>query len=456
LVTIDGADARDFDDAVAASKTSNGYILYVAIADVSHYVKENTELDRLARDRSTSIYLPDRAIHMLPEVLSAGACSLKPHEDRLALVAEITLSKMGEASGSKFYEATIRSQKRFTYEEVEEFFYNGAPPPALARGIVESMRLLVEISELLRRKRLARGSLDFNLAEAQAHLNGDGEVREISRRERLMSHRLIEECMLAANEAVARFFRARDLDTIFRVHAPPDEEKLAGFHALSASMGLKTNAQSSKELNAFLAKISGKPYERSLNQLLLRAMMQAVYSHKNTGHFALASGDYLHFTSPIRRYPDLVVHRMLKKALNSRRAKPMPEEELAGVAEHCSQRERRAMEIEREVMDLCRTLLVKDRLGESFQVRVCAVMPFGLFVEAEEPYIGGLAPISALGGDRYIFDEMRQHLLGARSGFTFSLGDKLEVILSDVNVAKRQLTFMTKAGQRERGKKRAR
>jgi ribonuclease R len=446
LVTIDGEDARDFDDAVFAEPRGSGWRLVVAIADVSHYVHEGRPLDVEALRRATSVYLPDRVLPMLPERLSAGICSLKPEEDRLCVVADMQIDGRGSLGDFKLYPAVMRSAARCTYNEVQDVL-EGTDVPHRNAFRLHFLRLR-DVARALTRMRQERGSIDFDLPETRIVLDEKDAPVRMEKRERKEAHRLIEECMLAANEAVAKFFQDRRLPTVYRFHDVPDEEKLATFAALAQAHGFKLGGGgkiSSHELNAFLEKLEGHPERRALNQLLLRSMMQAVYSAENVGHYGLAAEHYLHFTSPIRRYPDTLVHRLLKAewARQGHRRGPSEveaeSERLERLAQSCSERERAAMQVEREVVSYYATLLMKDRVGEAFDATVSSVTEFGFFVELDTLFVEGLVKAESLGGASRL-DKVLQQLVYA-SGRKIRVGQSVRVRLVSANTARRQLDF---------------
>ena len=446
LVTIDGEDARDFDDAVWAERRPGGsFRLVVAIADVSHYVQEGAPLDREALARGTSVYLPGRVLPMLPERLSAGICSLLPGEDRLCMVADLEVDRTGRTRSAQIYPGVMKSAARCTYTEVQALLDGQAVPRLEALG--PQLEVLRDVARVLHRMRRRRGAIDFDLPETRVVLDEAGRPSRMERRERKDAHRLVEECMLAANEAVARFFREQELPSVYRYHAPPDAKKLLAFATLAQAHGFLLGASgarlSSRELSDFVEKLAGHPERRALNQLLLRAMMQALYSAESVGHFGLAAKHYLHFTSPIRRYPDLVVHRLLKAHWRRKgKARPPPELEretgrLEQVAARSSERERAAIAIEREVVAYYSALLMKDRVGEDFPSTVSAVTDFGFFAELDEEYVEGLVKAEALGRGFRLDPSL--HALVYPSGRKVRVGQRVQVRVASVNLERRQI-----------------
>ena len=445
LVTIDGEDARDFDDAVHAETHPQGWRLVVAIADVTHYVREGSALDAEALRRATSVYLPDRVLPMLPERLSNGICSLRPDEDRLCMVADMVLDRSGRLVSSELYPGVMRSHARCTYNEVQDVL-DGKDVPH-RNAFRPHFERLMTLARVLTKMRKERGAIDFNLPEHKVVLDDEGRPERMERRERKDSHRLIEECMLAANEAVARFFRESELPSVYRYHGEPDEEKLALFAQLAQAYGfqLRPDEVSPKELNNFMTQLHGHPEERALNQLLLRSMMQAVYTSSDVGHYGLAAEYYLHFTSPIRRYPDLLVHRLLKAhwARDGQQRSPaqLEREELRleDMAAQSSERERAAMQVEREVVSFYAALMMKDRIGEEFDATVASVVEFGFFVELDEVHVEGLVRADAFGpGSRF---DKALHAFVLAGGRRVKVGQKLRVRLANVNLALRRIDF---------------
>jgi ribonuclease R len=446
LVTIDGEDARDFDDAVHVCRVGDGgYRLLVAIADVAHYVKTGGALDREALRRGTSVYFPSMVLPMLPERLSNGICSLNPDVDRLCMVCDLALDSAGRPLQAEIYEGVMRSHARLTYTKVADAL--AGQPEADVRPLLDDLRVAHELAQKLTAQRRQRGSIDFDLPEAKIVLADDGTVKEIVRRPRNDAHRLVEEFMLAANEAVARFFDARGLPTVYRIHDQPDEEKLDAFAQLARLHGFEIPAElSPAALNVLLEKLQGKPQQKALNSLLLRAMMQAQYSPDNIGHFGLAAPTYLHFTSPIRRYPDLMVHRLLKEHW-ARGGRPMRESErkeqeeyLAGIAAQCSERERAAMKAERDIDAFFAALFMTDKVGEEYDAVVAAVTDFGLFCELKDVYVEGLIPKEKL-GEEVELDAEHHRLRVGKSGRSYGVGDELRVRVVEADPVRRRITL---------------
>jgi ribonuclease R len=450
LVTIDGEDARDFDDAVFVEKLpGRGYRLVVAIADVSHYVRPGRPLDGEALRRGTSVYFPGTVLPMLPGRLSNGVCSLNPEVERLCMVADMQFDASGTPGPVEVYPAVMRSAARCTYTEVARMLDGERVPPRefLRDGFVR----MGELQEILGGVRRRRGSIDFDLPESRIVLGADGKVLAIERRPRNRAHRIVEEFMLAANEAVARWFGDRDLPTIYRVHGLPDEEKLETFLAMARSQGFDVPEAGTGPLALadLLERLAGHPQQRALNQLLLRAMMQAVYSPQNIGHYGLAAEHYLHFTSPIRRYPDLVVHRLLREALGeSPGRKPRPGE-LERIAMMASDRERSAMKAERDVNAYYAALFMADRIGERSPGTVSAVVEFGLFVTMDRWWVEGLLKTEDL-GEGFSLDKDGHALVEKRSGRSYRVGDVVEVEVAAVELARRRIDLALVEGGKTR------
>jgi ribonuclease R len=468
FTTIDPETARDFDDAVAMETLPDGGTrLWVAVADVSHYVREGSPVDVEARARGCSIYLPNRAIPMLPEKLSAHLCSLVPEQDRLAMVTRIDYDANLHVRETWFAAAVIHSRARLDYPGV------AAALGGDTRGkrekyepFLPALRAMDAFARRLRVARIARGALDFDLPEAFVELDRDDPalVRDVRKSRRDPAERqaysMIEEFMLAANEAVATSFTVRQELTLWRIHEPPNRVRMEEFVMLARHYGLHVDideARTPKGLRRVLEQLRGHAAEKALSFALLRSLKQATYDVDNVGHFGLASTDYLHFTSPIRRYPDLVVHRRLKQRL-ARDGQPSggwrPEErpdadvraELQGIASSSSFSERQAMEIEREVVDLYRAFFLRDRVGDRFSGTISGVTGFGLFVVVDEPFVEGLVRVEDLPPDSYELDATAAELVGRRGGHTFALGDTLEVEVSSVSVARRRIDFSLPSG----------
>ncbi|MCY3810617.1 MAG: VacB/RNase II family 3'-5' exoribonuclease [Gammaproteobacteria bacterium] len=458
LATIDGADARDFDDAVFAEpKPRGGWRLVVAIADVAHYVKARSGLDRDARERGNSVYLPDRVVPMLPEALSNGICSLVPNEDRLAVVCDMEVSARGRVSSYTFYDAVIHSHGRLTYDAVGAFLSRGNSD--VPDKVAASLKVLHEVYRALRVQRDDRGGLDFDAHETTLRLQ-DGRPVGVDPVERTDAHRLIEEAMIAANVAAARHLEAVGRDhperppPIYRVHEPPAEDKLA---VLAMALGIVGEKLPQGPVTPRdLADVAQRARAKSRwpawvwDALVLRALAQARYEPARLGHFGLALPTYVHFTSPIRRYADLLVHRAIKGEVT-------PRDELHAAAGHISMTERRAEDVERAVDAWLKCALLEDRIGETFRGIVAGVAPFGLFVELDGTYIQGLVHVSRLGRDYYDYKPETMSLVAERSGARFTLADAVEVVLEDVSVAtgRIDLTLADRRAGRQRRRRRA-
>lgn len=459
-VTIDGETARDFDDAVAVRREQGDTIrLWVSIADVSHYVAEGSSLDEEALKRGTSVYFPNRCIPMLPEQLSNGICSLNPRQERLAVTVELLFDAVGEALETRMYPSVICSDERLTYTVVKEILVDQAPEP-LHRysALLDDLRTMELLAGRLGEKRRRRGSIDFDLPEPEIILDLQGRPESIGIAERNLAHRIIEEFMLAANEAVASHLEDRGVPCLYRVHEPPDPVKLKDFSDFVKPLGfpfmVKGSVVAPAELQRLLGEVAGLPEERMINELLLRCMRQARYSAENLGHFGLASPRYLHFTSPIRRYPDLVAHRILKELLSrgipkQRRTKLAAR--LPEIAEQSTQRERTSMDAEREIIDLKRLQYMEKHLGDVFDAYIAGVTSFGFFVELPELLVEGLVHVSTLGDDLYRFEEKQHTLRGQRSGTAYRIGDRVRVRVDAVSRSTRRIDFSLPSVRREQG-----
>jgi ribonuclease R len=434
FVTIDGETARDFDDAVYAERDGKGWRLWVAIADVSHYVRHGDALDADARARGTSVYFPRRVLPMLPEKLSNGLCSLNPQVDRLAMVCEMALTPKGAVARYEFYPAVIRSHARLTYAEVWAQVSGGRAPAHLAT--------LYELFKALHAARGVRGAIDFETIETRMEFDAHGKIRRIVAEPRNDAHRLIEECMLAANVCAGDFLAARGQPALYRVHAVPAEEKVRSLREFLAELGLQLGGGSEprpKDYAQLLERIRQRPDFALLQTILLRSLKQAVYTPENVGHFGLAFDAYVHFTSPIRRYPDLLTHRGIKAALADRRYDGMDWDELG---RHCSETERRADDASRDVESWLKCHYMQDHVGGVFEGAITGVTPFGLFVTLDNYFVDGLVHISELGGDYYEFDATRHMLLGSRTKKRYRLADRMQVKLVRVNLDSRKIDFV--------------
>ncbi len=500
IVTIDGETAKDFDDAVYVERIEGGYLLQIHIADVSHYVRPGTALDREARLRGNSVYFPDRAIPMLPLELSNGICSLNPYVERLVMSALMEIDSQGRTVAYELVPGVIRSAERMTYTAVRDIL---AGEPGACRqyhALVPNFKLMEELAHILTRHRERRGSIDFDLPEAEIEFDESGRMTGVTRSERNVAHRIIEEFMLAANEAVAGYLEQKAVPSLFRVHDKPDPKKVLEFEEIAAtfgySLGIKLpsvarlpvhlrderrrHPQSHERLpkveieitprhyQRLTERIEGKPEERILSYLMLRSLKQARYADENLGHFALAAAAYTHFTSPIRRYPDLIVHRMLKTALQERagRAKPaearergashassrhahsqktapaaVSPEELRALALETSEAERRAQDAERELIELKKIAFMAQHLGNEFDALIISLTKHGLFIELTDLFVEGFVSLESLEDDRYVYRESQRAVVGRRSNKTYRLGDRVRVRLDRIDRSGSKLEF---------------
>ncbi len=463
LVTIDGADARDFDDAVYCESKPKGWRLLVCIADVSSYVLPGTALDEEAYQRGNSVYFPDRVIPMLPEVLSNGLCSLNPGVDRLCMVCELYVSREGKITRSRFFEGVMRSHARLTYDEVAAMLVDG--DPVLSRQHKKLLPHLLELYALYRTlhaERAVRGAIDFDTTETRILFNAEQKVERIVPLQRNDAHRLIEECMLAANVAAARFLLRKRLPALYRIHEGPPDEKLAELREFLGELGLKLpggKKPQAKDYADLLESVQGRPDAHLIQTVLLRSLSQAIYSSVNVGHFGLAFPAYTHFTSPIRRYPDLVVHRAIKHLQKGGTAGDFeyPQPWLQGAGEHCSSTERRADEATRDAIYWLKCEYMLDKVGEEFNGIITGVNSFGIFVELDEIYVDGLVHITALDRDYYHFEPVGHRLTGERTGTVFRLGDPVRIQVAAVNLDDRKIDFIlaeTGSGRLRRKKSR--
>jgi ribonuclease R len=442
LITIDGETARDFDDAVFVERHGSHYVLWVAIADVSHYVKEGTHLDREARARGTSVYFPERAFHMLPRELSENLCSLKPHEPRLAMTAKMQIDQHGKILKTELFESVIESKRRATYNEIQNEWNLHHKNPKW------EFHPHFELYRILRKQRSERGSLDFDLPEAELKVKPTGEVDSIRIRARLDAHRLIEEFMIAANEAVTTWALERKWPFVYRTHDTPSTEALDRFQKLAAMLGVKVDlgGGSPKVMAESVRRFAGHPAETMLNMQMLRSMKQAVYAAIHGGHFGLASEGYTHFTSPIRRYPDLVVHRLLRHALRAEKSQEAPlsevarakmDQELDEICTHCSARERLASDAERESIKLKQVRAISAHVGEKFDAKITGLVESGIFCQIVDPYCEGLIPLDSMLDDRYQFNEQRMQTQGMRGRKVYKIGDPIQVQVVSADLERR-------------------
>ncbi len=444
-VTIDGETAKDFDDAVAVEKTGKGYRLYVSIADVAHFVQQGSALDKEAYLRGTSIYFPGRVIPMLPENLSNNLCSLVPHEDRLTFSAILDFNWSGKLIHKKFSKSVICSRQRFTYTTVNAIVIEQDQQcRETYKDFVASLDTAKDLATILNKTRMQRGSIGFNIPEPEISLNDEGRITSIERKSRNFAHQIIEEFMLAANEAVASTFSSTKRPFIYRIHEKPEEEKVAEFAEFAGTMGLELPAiePSPHWFAKVLELVKGRPAEYVVNNLLLRTMQQARYAADNLGHFGLAATDYTHFTSPIRRYPDLIVHRLLHLLLESKTYKETTGNELlAEQADHLSKRERTAVTAERDMADRLKVFFMEQYLGENFKAVISGISEGAIFVELIDLFVSGSIDIALLKDDYYLYDIKRHRFIGEISGKTYQLGAPIEVTLIDIDHRRRRIYF---------------
>ncbi|NBC13229.1 MAG: ribonuclease R [Gammaproteobacteria bacterium] len=448
LVTIDGADARDFDDAVYCERKPKGWKLLVCIADVSSYVTPDSALDQEALKRGNSVYFPDRVVPMLPEVLSNGLCSINPDVDRLCMACELYVNREGRVTRSRFFEAVMRSHARLTYDQVAAML--DETDAALAEQfetVLPHLHELHALFEALHGARAKRGAIDFDTTETKFVFNESRRIARIEPVRRNDAHRIIEECMLAANVAAARLFERKKMPALYRIHETPNEEKLSDLREFLGELGLNLpggNKPTAQDYATLLSSVKGRPDAHLIQTVLLRSMRQAMYSSDNVGHFGLAYDAYTHFTSPIRRYPDLIVHRVIKHILAGGTAADLDysKPELQQIADVCSGTERRADDATRDAESWLKCEYMRDKLGEEFDGTITSVQGFGIFVELDEIYIDGLVHITALDNDYYHFDPVGHRLTGERTGQVYRLGDRLRVQVAAVNLDERKIDFV--------------
>ena len=448
FVTIDGEDARDFDDAVYCERTAGGWRVVVAIADVSAYVHPGTGLDDEARLRGNSVYFPDRVIPMLPESISNGLCSLRPREDRLCIGCELIVTASGRVHRSRFFEGVIRSRARLTYTEVAGALEGDGTP--LRAGLAEAVPMLDALNgayAALRGARDARGAIDLDMTETRVVLGADGRVERLEPLVRNVAHRIIEECMVAANVAAARFLERHRRPVLFRVHEGPSLDKVEDLRVFLDEFGLKLaggDAPEPRHFAAVIERAASRPDAHLVQTVLLRSLSQAAYAPANVGHFGLAHRAYVHFTSPIRRYPDVIAHRAIRHALHRGRAgdfDPAPGSTLAALGDHCSMTERRADDATRDAIAWLKCEFMLEKLGEAFDATVTGVAAFGVFVTLDDVFVEGLVHVSALGSEYFRFDPVRHQLSAERSRRAFRLADRMRVRVENVNLDERRVDF---------------
>ncbi|HAT1901613.1 TPA: ribonuclease R [Legionella pneumophila] len=446
FVTIDGEDAKDFDDAVYCyKKPKGGFQLYVAIADVSHYVAKDSALDQEAARRGNSVYFPGKVVPMLPEALSNGVCSLNPHVDRLCMVAELSITQEGKISRSRFYRAVIHSHARLTYTAVGAWLEQGKTDEK-HQALWPMLESLYDLYHILLDTRRLRGAMDFETTETRIEFDENKKIKCIVPVIRNDAHKLIEECMLAANVATARFLEKAEIPTLYRVHAAPEEDKITALRQFLGELGLSLGGgrkPGPKDFQRTMSMIGDRPEKHLIETVMLRSLKQAQYVESNEGHFGLAYSAYTHFTSPIRRFPDLLIHRAIGHLLDNH---PVYEfeyshEDMNRLGKHSSMTERRADEATREVITWLKCEYMQDKLGQVFKGRISAVTSFGIFVELDEIYVEGLVHVTSLKNDYYTFDSAKHRLIGARGGQVYRLGDKMTVLVARVDLNERKIDF---------------
>lgn len=447
LVTIDGEDARDFDDAVYAQKTPKGWKLLVAIADVSHYVQLNTALDAEAKNRSTSVYFPEKVIPMLPEILSNGLCSLNPEVDRLCMVCEMLIDSKGEILRSRFFEAVMRSHARLTYTQVAKMLVDGDQKLVKKyTSLMPHVQTLYDLYKVMRGQREARGAMDFDTQETRIVFGSERKIAEIVPLVRNDAHKLIEEFMISANTSAAKFLTKKKIPRLLRIHDGPGSEKLLALKTFLGELGLRLGGNAAPtplDYMHLLESVHDRPDAHLIQTILLRSMSQAVYSPETKGHFGLALEAYTHFTSPIRRYPDLLVHRAIRHCLAGKKPAEFhySPADMVVLGEHCSANERRADDATRDVVSWLKCEYMMDKIGEDFPGIISAVTGFGFFVELQNIYVEGLVHIASLHGDYFVFDSGKHQLHGERTGVRYRLGDAVTIKVVRVNLDDKKIDF---------------
>jgi ribonuclease R len=444
LVTIDGEDSRDFDDAVFAESTDNGWKLVVAIADVSHYVKEGSDLDSDAIDRGNSVYFPRRVVPMLPEALSNGLCSINPDVERLCMTCEMNIDSEGNLLDYKFYPAVMLSHARLTYTKVSHILeHHDDDLIDEYSSVLDNLNTLYDLYKVLKAARTKRGVMDFDRIESQILFNNKGKIDNIVARSRNDAHKLIEECMLMANQATAKFLAHNNEDFLYRIHPKPTAEKVEITRQFLTAVGLTLEGgvqPESKHFAKVLVDAKGRDDENIIKTVILRTMKQAVYTPANEGHFGLAFEDYTHFTSPIRRYPDLLVHRAINRVLNKNKRKPS--KKMVEIGAHLSVTERRADDASRDVEQWLKCEYMRDKVGDTFNGVISGVAGFGIFIELTDVFVEGMIAMRDMKDDYYIFDDVHHQLKGERTGKTFQLGDTIKIQVASVNLDDRQMVFV--------------
>ena len=441
LVTIDGEDSRDFDDAVYCEPMGRGFKLWVAIADVSHYVQPASPLDKESYDRGNSVYFPRRVIPMLPEALSNGLCSLNPKVDRLCMVCEMEVASTGNIKKYRFFPGVMHSKARLTYNQVWDWLSNPKQAPEESGPLMPNLQTLYKLFKLLLKARHKRGAIDFETIETKILFNEQDKIERIVPYARNDAHRIIEECMLAANVCASEFLKKHKHPALYRVHEGPTADRLKTLQDFMAEFGFFLTGGDdphAKDYAELLSKIKGRPDEQLLQTVMLRSLRQAVYSPENVGHFGLAYESYTHFTSPIRRYPDLLVHRAIKACLSGEQYSPGKWDE---VGIHCSKTERRADEATRDVTSWLKCYYMQDKLGEEFDGVISSVVSFGIFVALNDVFVEGLVHVTELGQDYFHFDAGRHQMMGERTGKRYRLGDAVRVKVARVELDSTQIDF---------------